>query len=121
METAKGNTRLKFCRKTTGGQGVHREVGSEGFEEYHRVVVEGGHPTDERVGQREGMVVLAPWRRKHLDSPLSYQGVCRRHGEEEQCVTQGGLTVFSSGIEISETISASEVISEVLSVVGQSN
>ena len=94
---------------------------SEGFEEYHRVVVEGGHPTDERVGQREGRVEPALWRRRHLDSPLSYQGVCRRHGEEEQCVTQGGLTIFPSGIGISESISESEVISDVLSVVGQSN
>ena len=42
--------------KTTGGQGVHREVESEGLEEHHRVVIEGSHPEDEPVGQRRGMV-----------------------------------------------------------------
>jgi hypothetical protein len=30
-----------YCREATGGQGVHREVGSEGLEEKYRAVVEG--------------------------------------------------------------------------------
>ena len=34
----------KFCRKTLGGQGVHREVESEGFEEKYRAVIEGATP-----------------------------------------------------------------------------
>jgi hypothetical protein len=33
--------KFAFCRKTTGGQGVHREVESEGFEEKYRAVVNG--------------------------------------------------------------------------------
>ena len=35
-----------------GGQGVHREVESEGHEEKYRAVVDGGDPDDEPVGQR---------------------------------------------------------------------
>jgi len=34
----------KFCRKTPGGQGVHREVESGGFEEKYRAVIEGATP-----------------------------------------------------------------------------
>ena len=37
-----------------GGQGVHREVESEGHEEKYRAVIDGGHPEDEPVGQRWG-------------------------------------------------------------------
>src|SRR6266436_6343272 len=32
----------------TGGQGVHREVESEGHEEKYRAVVDGGHPVTNR-------------------------------------------------------------------------
>ncbi len=74
-----------------GGQGAHREVGSEGLEENHRVVIEGSDPEDEPVGQRRAMVEPAVWRRRRLGSSPSYQGVCGRHGGEEASVTQGGL------------------------------
>ena len=77
--------------ETTGGQGVHREVESEGLEEHHRVVIEGSHPEDEPVGQRRGMVEPALWRQRRLGSSSSHQGVCGRHGGEETFVTQGGL------------------------------
>ena len=39
-----------------GGQGAHREVGSERHEEKYRAVSDGGHPEDEPVGQRWGKV-----------------------------------------------------------------
>ena len=39
-----------------GGQGVHREMESEGLAENHRVVINGSYPVDEPVGQRRGMV-----------------------------------------------------------------
>ena len=39
-----------------GGQGVHREVESEGHEEKYRAVIDGGYPEDEPVGQRWGKV-----------------------------------------------------------------
>ncbi len=32
------------CWKATGGQGVHREVESEGLEEQYRAVIEGATP-----------------------------------------------------------------------------
>jgi len=40
----------------SGGQGVHREVESEGYEEKYRAVIDGGCPDDEPVGQRWGKV-----------------------------------------------------------------
>ena len=76
-----------------GGQGAHREVGSEGHEENHRVVIDGSDPEDEPVGQRWGMVEPALWGRRHIGSPPSHQGVCGRHGGEETRVTQGGLVL----------------------------
>jgi hypothetical protein len=36
----------------SGGQGVHREVESEGHEEKYRAVIDGGYPDEEPVGQR---------------------------------------------------------------------
>jgi hypothetical protein len=53
----------------SGGQGAHREVGSEGLAENHRVVIEGRHPQDEPVGQRWGMVEPARWRRRRVVPP----------------------------------------------------
>ena len=39
-----------------GGQGIHRELESEGHEEKYRAVIDGGYPEDELVGQRRGKV-----------------------------------------------------------------
>ena len=46
------------CLLYFGGQGVHREVGSEGHEEKYRAVVD-GETRDEPVGQRWGKVESA--------------------------------------------------------------
>jgi len=35
----------------------------------------------------------------------SNQGVCERHGVEDQCVTPGGLIRFLAGTKISDSIS----------------
>jgi hypothetical protein len=75
----------------SGGQGAHREVGSEGLAENHRVVINGSYPDDEPVGQRRGMVEPALWRRRRMGSSPAYHGVCGRHGGEEAWVTQGDL------------------------------
>jgi len=48
-----------------------------------------------------------------------HQGVCGRHGTEEQCVTSGGLAESPGGTGVSEPISASEMASKVRSVVGR--
>jgi len=104
----------------SGGQGVHREVESEGHEEKYRAVIDGGHPNDEPVGQRwdrsslhyggEGVLIHPP-----------HQGVCGRHGTEEQRVTSGGLAESPAGTGVSRPISESEVASDALSVVGPLN
>jgi len=48
-ETDQGGPEADLC---FGGQGVHREVESEGHEEKYRAVIDGGYPKDELVGQR---------------------------------------------------------------------
>jgi hypothetical protein len=53
-ETEQGGPEATACGP--GGQGVHREVESEGHEEKYRAVIDGGHPEDELVGQRWGKV-----------------------------------------------------------------
>src|SRR6516164_1698546 len=50
-----------------------------------------------------------------------HQGVCGRHGTEDLGVTPGGLSGPSGGTEGSDPISASEVGSGVLGVVGRPN
>ena len=50
-DTAKAN--LKPPLAVSGGQGVHREMESEGHEEKFRAVIKGS-PSDEPVGQRWG-------------------------------------------------------------------
>ena len=79
-----------------GGQGVHREVESEGHEEKYRAVIEGAAPKMNRSakgGARsslqfggEGVLIHPP-----------HQGVCGRHGTEERCVTSGGLARSPGG------------------------
>ena len=69
-ETSQGGpeaTNLLF----SGGQGVHREVESEGHEEKYRAVVDGGDPDDEPVGQRWGKVEPALWGRRRSHSPTA--------------------------------------------------
>jgi len=66
----------------SGGQGVHREVESEGHEEKYRAVIDGGYPKMNRSAQGgtrsslhyegEGVLIHPP-----------HQGVCGRHGTEQ--------------------------------------
>ncbi len=55
LDTAKADLKLPNLQYS-GGQGVHREVESEGHEEKYRAVIDGGCPEDEPVGQRWGKV-----------------------------------------------------------------
>ncbi len=48
-----------------------------------------------------------------------HQGVCGRHGTEEQRVTSGELAASPGGTGVSGPISESEMASEALSVVGR--
>lgn len=80
-ETSQGGpeaTSLQF----SGGQGVHREVESEGHEEKYRAVIDGGRPEMNRSAkggarsslhyEGEGVLIHPP-----------HQGVCGWHGTEE--------------------------------------
>lgn len=105
LDTAKAD--LKPPREISGGQGVHREVESEGFAEKYRAVAEGATPKanqSAKGGARssrhyggEGAPVHPP-----------HQGVCGRHGTEEQCVTPGGLSGFAGGTAIRDCISVAK-------------
>ena len=53
--------------RNAGGQGVHREVESEGHEEKDRAAIE-ERSSDEPVGQRWGKVEPALWRRRRYSS-----------------------------------------------------
>src|ERR1022692_456472 len=55
----------------SGGQGVHREVESEGHEEKYRAIIDGGYLDDEPVGQRWGKVEPALRRRRRSHSPTA--------------------------------------------------
>ena len=80
---------------------------SAGHEEKYRAVIEGAAPTMNRSakgGARsslqfggEGVLIHPP-----------HQGVCGRHGREEQCVTSGELTRSLDGLGVSKPISESE-------------
>jgi len=108
-----GRRRLRFA----GRQGVHCEVGSEGHEEKYRAVIEGAIPKMNRSAKGGTRSSLHYGGEGVLIHPPN-QGVCGQHGTEEQRVTSGGLTRFAGGTAISGPISASEMGSDVVSVVG---
>ena len=54
LDAAKVN--LEPSLRYPGGQGVHREVESEGYEEKYRAVIEGGHPAMNRSAKGGGKV-----------------------------------------------------------------
>ena len=95
-DTAKGmHLSLRSVPVTTGGQGVHREVESEGSAEKHRAVIEGATPLMNRSAKGGARSSLHYGGEGVLIHPL-YQGVCGRHGAEDLDVTSTG-TPFGSG------------------------
>jgi hypothetical protein len=87
----------------SGGQGVHREVESERFEEKHRAVIK-----EESVMNRSAKDGARSSLHYGDEGTLihpSYQGVCELRGVEDQCVTPGGLIRFLVGAKISDSIS----------------
>ena len=91
---------------------------SERDEENYRAVIDGGYPEMNRSAkggarsslqyEGEGVLIHPP-----------YQGVCGRHGREEQHVTSGGLTESPETLGVNGPISESEGASEALSVDGR--
>jgi len=104
--------------RVSGGQGVHREVGSEGLEEKYRAVIDGGHPKDELVGQRRGKVEPALWRRRRSHSPAVPRCLrAARYGRARRDLRRTGAV--SGGNGVSKPISASEMVSDGASVDGR--
>ena len=93
---------------------------SEGHEEKYRAVIDGVTPKMNRSAkggarsslrfEDEGVLIHPP-----------HQGDCGWHGTEEQRVTSGELAESPSGIGVSGPISANEMASDALSVVGLPN
>ena len=83
------------------GQGVHREVESEGFAAKRRAVAEQGEP----VGQIQVIPSLHYGGEGNSWSTWAQQGVCGRHGVEEACVTPGGLVQSQPTGRVPERIS----------------
>src|ERR1039458_4409281 len=96
---------------------ARREVGSEGHEEKYRAVIEGAIPRMNRSA-KGGTRSSPHYRGEGVLIHPPNQGVCGQHGTEEQRVTSGGLTRFAGGTAISGPISASEMESDAVSVVG---
>ena len=115
-DTAKVN--LEPSLHHSGGQGVHREVESEGYEEKYRAVIDGGHPAMNRSA-KGGTRSSPHYRGEGVLIHPPHQGVCGRHGTEEQRVTSGGLAASPVGTGVSRPISESEMASEARSVVGR--
>jgi len=90
LETDQGGPGATISQYS-GGQGVHREVESEGLEEKYRAVINGGCPVMNRSAKGEAR--SSPHYRDEGDLIHSpHQGVCGRHGTEEKRVTSGELT-----------------------------
>ena len=101
-----------------GGQGVHREVESEGHEEKYRAVIDGGHPEDEPVGQRWGKVEPALRRRRRSHSPTAPRCVrMARYGRTARDLRRTDRVPGGAGV--SRPISESEVASDARSVDGR--
>jgi hypothetical protein len=88
-----GQDPAALCCKTQGGQGVHREVESEGLASNLRAVAEA-----EAVANRSAMSALiraCSLRAKEIPvQRVLRQGVCGRHGGKEGRLTWGDLVVF---------------------------
>jgi hypothetical protein len=118
LDTAKAD--LEPPLAVPGGQGVHRELESEGHEEKYRAVIDGGYLEDEPVGQRWGKVEPAVWRRRRSHSPTAPRCLrTARYGRTARDLRRTGRVPSSIGV--SDPISKSEMGSDARSVVGLPN
>jgi hypothetical protein len=77
-----GNSSLAGIKDNSGGQGVYREIESEGSEEKYRAVIEGAILEMNRSAKGEARSSLHYGGEGVLiHSP--HQGVCGRHGMED--------------------------------------
>jgi hypothetical protein len=101
---------IKWSITRWNPKGMRRNTGpqSMGKPEMNRSAKGGARSSPNYGG--EGVLIHPP-----------HQGVCGRHGTEEQRVTSGELAESPGGTGVSRPISESEVASEALSVVGRLN
>ena len=114
-----GGNRSSAGEVISGGQGVHREMESEGHEEKYRAVIDGGTPQKMNWSAKGGARSSLHYGGEGVLIHPPHQGVCGWHGTEEQCVTSGKLTESPVGAGVSRPISESEVASEAVSVNGR--
>ena len=93
---------------------------SEGPAEKYRAVIDGVTPKMNRSAKGGARSSLQYGDEGGLIHP-PHQGVCGRHGTEEQRVTSGELAGSPVATGVSEPISGSEMASEALTVVGLPN
>ena len=91
-DTAKVN--LEPSLRHSGGQGVHREMESEGYEEKYRAVIDGGHPAMNRSA-KGGARSSPHYRGEGVLIHPPHQGVCGWHGREEPQEDWQGLRVVA--------------------------
>jgi hypothetical protein len=87
---SKSGGSASLAKQKLGGQGVYREVESEGLEENYRAVIEGAIPKMNRSAKGGARSSLHYGGEGDLIHP-PYQGVCGRHGREDLSVTPGEL------------------------------
>jgi len=76
-----------------GGQGVHREVGSEGLASNLRAVAEGESQANRSA--TSALIRACSLEAKEIPAErVQAQGVCGRHGETEKRLTWGDLVAF---------------------------
>jgi len=118
LETSQGGPEATI-QGFFGGQGVHREMESEGHEEKYRAVIDGGTPRKMNRSAKGGARSSLHYGGEGVLIHPPHQGVCGWHGTEEQCVTSGGLTESPGGTGVNRPISESEVARDALRVDGR--
>jgi hypothetical protein len=91
---------------------------SERHEGNYRAVIDGATPKMNRSAEGGARSSLHYGDEGALIHP-PHQGVCGRHGKEEQHVTSGGLTESPETLGVNGPISESEGVSEALPVDGR--
>src|SRR5439155_20473856 len=116
LDTAQDRPEATACLYS-GGQGVHREMESEGPAEKYRAVID-GETQDEPVGPRWGKVESALLRRRRSHSPTAPRCLrAARYGRTTRDLRRTGRV--SGRHRGNEPISESEGASDARSVVGR--
>jgi hypothetical protein len=89
-----GHIPAASCQRTRGGQGVHREMESEGLASNLRAVAEGESQANRSA--TSALIRACSLKAKEIPAERApRQGVCGRHGGTEERLTWGDLVAFS--------------------------